>query len=71
MMFSAFYLFLFCVDSGGCDDTKKAHLENRLMSMIASEDSGNTDYEYDLIVIGGGSGGLAAAKVTCQMLLLT
>ena len=48
------------VFSGGCDDTLKAHSENRLMSMINPP----TDkYDYDLIVIGGGSGGLAASKV--------
>ena len=51
-------LFIF---SGGCDDTLKAHSENRLMSMINPP----TDkYDYDLIVIGGGSGGLAASKVS-------
>lgn len=44
---------------GGCDDTLKAHAENRLMSMI--NESGE-NYDYDLIVIGGGSGGLAASK---------
>lgn len=46
--------------SGGCDDTMKAHTENRLLPMI---NGGGSEYDYDLIVIGGGSGGLAASKV--------
>ena len=46
--------------TGGCDDTLKAHGENRLLPMINESDQ---SYDYDLIVIGGGSGGLAASKV--------
>nr|KAG5708453.1 hypothetical protein BaRGS_026180 [Batillaria attramentaria] len=45
---------------GGCDDTLKAHAENRLLTLINEEVA--PAYDYDLIVIGGGSGGLAAAK---------
>ncbi len=48
--------------SGGCDDTLKAHSENRLLQMV----NGPSDvtYDFDLVVIGGGSGGLAASKVS-------
>ncbi|XP_033113803.1 thioredoxin reductase 1, cytoplasmic-like [Anneissia japonica] len=44
---------------GGADDTFKAQSENRLMSLISPP---TADYTYDLVVIGGGSGGLAASK---------
>jgi len=48
---------------GGCDDTLKAHSENRLLQMINPP----SQYEYDLIVIGGGSGGLAASKEAASL----
>lgn len=37
----------------------QANSEGRLLPMINQKSS---DFEYDLVVIGGGSGGLAAAK---------
>ncbi|KAI0214950.1 Thioredoxin reductase 3 [Lamellibrachia satsuma] len=54
---------------GGCDDTERAHRENRLAAMLKTgEEAMSTEqtelesYDYDLVVIGGGSGGLAASK---------
>ena len=47
--------------AGGCDDTLQAHANNRLLVMISGD--GGDIYEYNLIVVGGGSGGLAVAKV--------
>ena len=48
------------VSPGGCDDTLKAHKEEKLMPLINPP---TEEYDFDLIVIGGGSGGLAASKV--------
>lgn len=44
---------------GGCDATVQAHLDGRLDELLSG-----VQYDYDLIVIGGGSGGLAASKVS-------
>lgn len=50
---------------GGCDDTFKLHAQNKLIPMMQGEQSGDhlPVFDYDLIVLGGGSGGLAASKV--------
>lgn len=42
---------------GGCDDTLAAFESGQLRDLLVEH-----DYDYDLIVIGGGSGGLAASK---------
>merc|ERR1711868_248237 len=44
---------------GGCDDTLKLHSDNKLMAAVQA---GSHNFDYDIIVIGGGSGGLAASK---------
>jgi len=49
---------------GGCDDTLKLHSENKLLSMVQK---GAHNYDYDIIVIGGGSGGLAASKEAAKL----
>ena len=59
---------------GGCDKTIEAHQSGRLQFLLSKEQgepSGTPDvkYDYDLVVIGGGSGGLAASKV-CHDLIM-
>lgn len=49
--------------AGGADDTEALHKRNGLLPMIQS---GN-NFEYDLVVIGGGSGGLAASKEAADL----
>nr|XP_012613636.1 thioredoxin reductase 3-like [Microcebus murinus] len=51
-------IFVNKVHVGGCDRTFQAH-QSGLLQKLLKEDSA---YDYDLIVIGGGSGGLACAK---------
>ena len=45
--------------------TLKTHAEGRLLPLVNGEEE---SYEYDLVVIGGGSGGLAAAKVLLKII---
>ncbi|CAL8133441.1 unnamed protein product [Orchesella dallaii] len=59
---------------GGCSDVIKAFDENKLVSLINGEPAtGGTGagagdaYDYDLVVIGGGSGGLAASKAAAKL----
>ncbi|XP_018409445.1 PREDICTED: thioredoxin reductase 3 isoform X1 [Nanorana parkeri] len=44
---------------GGCDKTLQAHRDGTLQKLL---DKDAVTYDYDLIVIGGGSGGLACSK---------
>ena len=45
---------------GGASDTIKLHTDGKLMELIVPP---SENYTYDLIVVGGGSGGLACSKV--------
>jgi len=49
---------------GGCDDTLKLHSDNKLMAAVQAEEH---NFDYDIIVIGGGSGGLAASKEAARL----
>lgn len=49
---------------GGADDTIKLHEEGKLMKLIVPP---SENYTYDLIVVGGGSGGLACSKEAANL----
>lgn len=49
---------------GGCDDTFKLHTDNKLLGMVQRDEH---SYDYDIVVIGGGSGGLAASKEATRL----
>uniref|UniRef100_A0A667WJR9 thioredoxin-disulfide reductase (NADPH) n=1 Tax=Myripristis murdjan TaxID=586833 RepID=A0A667WJR9_9TELE len=50
---------------GGCDKTMQVGKNGVLQQLLESGD--NEAYEYDLIVIGGGSGGLACSKEAAML----
>ncbi|KAI1294836.1 Thioredoxin reductase 1, cytoplasmic [Halotydeus destructor] len=47
---------------GGCDDTIAAKDDGKLAELLRDH-----EYEYDLIIIGGGSGGLSASKTSARL----
>jgi len=49
---------------GGHDDTMKLVAEEKLMPLVAAE---SHSFDYDILVIGGGSGGLAASKEAARL----
>ena len=60
---------------GGCDNTLAAHADGRLAHLLnqsassssSSSHESDVKYDYDLAVIGGGSGGLACSKQAAQL----
>ena len=46
---------------GGASDTEKAYADGSLRKLWLGDDA---KYDFDLFVIGGGSGGLACSKVS-------
>jgi len=49
---------------GGHDDTMKLVTEEKLLPLVAAE---SHSFDYDVLVIGGGSGGLAASKEAARL----
>jgi NADPH-dependent 2,4-dienoyl-CoA reductase/sulfur reductase-like enzyme len=52
--------------SGGCSDAFEAASSGKLDAMLTDNSSGH-GYDYDIVVIGGGSGGLAASKEATRL----
>ncbi|XP_063165352.1 thioredoxin reductase 1, cytoplasmic-like [Candoia aspera] len=53
---------------GGYDRTLKAHCEGAFLKLLEqNRQKKEPSYDYDLIVIGGGSGGLAASKEAAKL----
>ena len=73
-------VFINGVHVGGCDNTMEAHQTGRLQFLLSKSQEAalpkepspkeeEVKYDYDLVVIGGGSGGLSASKVSPKIFL--
>ncbi|XP_067134053.1 thioredoxin reductase 1, cytoplasmic-like [Centruroides vittatus] len=51
---------------GGCDDTFQAHSEGRLKQLLQIQTE-QENYDFDLVIVGGGSGGISAAKTASAL----
>jgi thioredoxin reductase (NADPH) len=72
-------VFINGVHVGGCDNTMEAHQTGRLQFLLSKSQEAalpkapspkeeEVKYDYDLVVIGGGSGGLSASKVSPKII---
>ncbi len=60
-------IFIYGRHIGGCDSLMKAKGDGRLDKILRNEVvEEKQTYDYDLIVIGGGSGGLACSKTAAN-----
>jgi len=71
-------VFINGVHVGGCDNTMEAHQTGRLQFLLSKSQEAalpkapspkeeEVKYDYDLVVIGGGSGGLSASKEAASL----